>query len=407
MFHIEDRFKNRFRVPRLWFNRVGSYLNNLCPGPGIHMERPDRPGPGRPVIIEVDPEGVGALGFARTPMFDENTTDATKATCAPAAVAVYKANETDAEKAARVGTSSLAAPLDHVHRLPSTVATTSHVHGNVSSDGKLSNNPTNTQSFVITGTNGSITYQPSLSPIDVKELVDAWIENDKQFTDFDEEAYYTADEVDAFLEDYLTVDDIGVSVADEDHDHTTSDITDWATATADFITDADLSDCLTILDVGVTVAAYSHTHSGYATSGHDHGNIGNNGRVTNVGSGITKTHVLMTNAAGDVYRPSLADFAGILEGSLEIDTSQISDWATETADFLNTGDIGTTVAEEGHTHTLSDITDFPSSSFSGTLNVWLNGTLYPGGEVTVNPTQIVVSDGMITGVSVGSTVQIV
>lgn len=407
MFHIEDRFKNRFRVPRLWFNRVGSYLNNLCPGPGIHMERPDRPGPGRPVIIEVDPEGVEALGFARTPMFDENTTNATKATCAPAAVAVYKANETDAEKAARVGTSSLAAPLDHVHRLPSTVATTSHVHGNVSSDGKLTGNPQNTQSFVITGTNGSITYQPNLSPLDVKDLVDAWIENGKQFTDFDEEEYYTADDVDTILEDYLTTDDIGVSVAEEDHAHTASDITDWATATADFLTDADLSDYLTVLDIGTTVAAYIHSHNGYASSGHDHGNIGSGGRVTNVGSGIGKSHVLVTNADGDVYRASFTDFADLLEDGLEIDTSQITDWATATADFLTTSDIGSTVADEGHTHTLSDITDFPSSSFSGTLNVWLNGTLYPSGEVTVNPTQIVISDGMITSVSVGNTVQIV
>ena len=200
MFHIEDRFKNRFRVPRIWFNRVGSYLNNLCPGFGIRMERPDRPGPGHPIIIEVDPEAMETFGFARTPMFDEDTTNATKAACAPAAVAVYKANETDAEKAARVGTSSMAAPLDHVHRLPSTVATTSHVHGNVSSDGKLTGNPQNTQSFVITGTNGSITYQPNLSPLDVKDLVDAWIDAGKQFTDFDEDAYYTAVDVDTILE---------------------------------------------------------------------------------------------------------------------------------------------------------------------------------------------------------------
>lgn len=49
------------------------------------------------------------------------------------------------------------------------------------------------------------------------------------------------DEILTELDGYLTVDDIGVTVAEEDHTHTTANITDWDTATADFLTDADMS----------------------------------------------------------------------------------------------------------------------------------------------------------------------
>ena len=49
------------------------------------------------------------------------------------------------------------------------------------------------------------------------------------------------DEILTELDGYLTVDDIGVTVAEEDHTHTTVDISNWGTATADFLTDADMS----------------------------------------------------------------------------------------------------------------------------------------------------------------------
>ena len=54
-----------------------------------------------------------------------------------------------------------------------------------------------------------------------------------------------------------------------DHEHTTEDITDWDTATADFLTNDDISDCLTTADIGSTVAAYNHVHN-YAASSHTH-----------------------------------------------------------------------------------------------------------------------------------------
>lgn len=51
-----------------------------------------------------------------------------------------------------------------------------------------------------------------------------------------------ADIVDGILTDYLSADDIGVAVAEENHTHTTEEIDDWGTATANFLTDTDMSD---------------------------------------------------------------------------------------------------------------------------------------------------------------------
>ena len=50
-----------------------------------------------------------------------------------------------------------------------------------------------------------------------------------------------SDIVDGILADYLDSGDINVTVAAKNHTHTTSNITDWATATADFLTNADMS----------------------------------------------------------------------------------------------------------------------------------------------------------------------
>lgn len=49
------------------------------------------------------------------------------------------------------------------------------------------------------------------------------------------------DEILLELDGYLTVDDIGVTVAEQDHTHTTADISDWGSATSMFLTDADMS----------------------------------------------------------------------------------------------------------------------------------------------------------------------
>ena len=61
------------------------------------------------------------------------------------------------------------------------------------------------------------------------------------------------------LSSYLTSADVGVEdgVAAYDHTHSTSDLTDWTTATAGFLTSSDISGFIDSGDIGSTVQAYS------------------------------------------------------------------------------------------------------------------------------------------------------
>ena len=72
---------------------------------------------------------------------------------------------------------------------------------------------------------------------DTQQLADDF---DAHLLDF-EDLSDIVDGILAELDGYLTVDDIGVTVAEEDHTHTTADISDWGTATQNFLTDADMS----------------------------------------------------------------------------------------------------------------------------------------------------------------------
>ena len=127
MFHLHD-IKNRLRVPCAWFNRVAAFLNNLAPGFGISIRRPDNPTSGDPVEIAVDPEGLDKLGFARLAPHKNDTSLslADRAGNAPKTVLAPVANESNTDKAARVGTSMFAARADHEHRLPSGYLNHSH-----------------------------------------------------------------------------------------------------------------------------------------------------------------------------------------------------------------------------------------------------------------------------------------
>ncbi len=130
MFHLHD-IKNRLRVPCAWFNRVAAFLNNLAPGFGISIRRPDNPTSGDPVEIAVDPEGLDKLGFARLAPHKDDTSLALadRAGNAPKTVLAPLANESNTDKAARVGTSMFAARADHEHRMPQmNFAAADHTH---------------------------------------------------------------------------------------------------------------------------------------------------------------------------------------------------------------------------------------------------------------------------------------
>ena len=225
---------------------------------------------------------------------------------------------------------------------------------------------------------------PKKAPLDhVHRLPDSVYTKD----DFDIEDYYDADEVDAILEDYYTASEID-------------------TMAADF---------LDVNDIGVTVAAYSHTHSDYAASNHTHA-------LSEMSVPNCSNLCFLLSDSGTIVHsnqnPSVQDVRDILydyDNGIILTTSDIdpADYYTATevdtivADFLDVHDIGTTVAAEGHTHTCSDITDFPSANVSGTLNLWTNGTVWANGEVTVVPCQLVISNGIVTGLSSGNQIQIV
>ena len=134
--------------------------------------------------------------------------------------------------------------------------------------------------------------------------------------------------------------------ADIDHDHTTADLTDWATATADFLTEADLSGYLTTSDIGTTVAAYSHTHdslyaklnhthSNYAASSHSHGNITAAGALTNCTSAdcllITTTGGLITHSNSN---PKASDVASLVSQWISNDRQIGSPFSSSTSGFV-------------------------------------------------------------------------
>lgn len=55
MWHLFDGYKRRHALPRAsQLNLIARILNNLTPGPGIKMRRPDLPTPAAPVEISVD-----------------------------------------------------------------------------------------------------------------------------------------------------------------------------------------------------------------------------------------------------------------------------------------------------------------------------------------------------------------
>lgn len=144
-----------------------------------------------------------------------------------------------------------------------TVAAKTHTHGNITSDGRL-NGCTSNDCLLVTGAGGVITHSNSNPKAsDIASLVSQWIENGKEIgggeidhtkiSDWetatagflDTEDYNTladaigdlADMIDGCLFTY----DIGVTVAAQNHTHTTANITDWSSATSSFVTDSELA----------------------------------------------------------------------------------------------------------------------------------------------------------------------
>lgn len=121
MFHVYDGYRKTFRIPARAFNFLAKFCNNLSPGFGITMRRPEEPSASNPVTVAVNPTELIESGFATLQAnapADGQTVAELVSTATPADVADYDPNEEDADKQARIGSSSAAARADHQHMMP-------------------------------------------------------------------------------------------------------------------------------------------------------------------------------------------------------------------------------------------------------------------------------------------------
>ena len=60
MFHLK-KLRNRFKLSVKEYNKIVAFLNNLCAGPGIHIQRPDIPSDAAPVLVKIDDAHVARI----------------------------------------------------------------------------------------------------------------------------------------------------------------------------------------------------------------------------------------------------------------------------------------------------------------------------------------------------------
>jgi len=53
MFHLKS-LKSKFKFSVSEYNKIVAFLNNLCQGFGIKLQRPDNPTPDMPVVVSID-----------------------------------------------------------------------------------------------------------------------------------------------------------------------------------------------------------------------------------------------------------------------------------------------------------------------------------------------------------------
>ena len=342
-FHIEERFTPGpvSKVPVSWFNSVGKFLNNLVGGLGIRVNRDSDP---PRIMLDIEKAKL-ALAIpslaANTVVQDGGAGDDAEDIAAGAPEAVEQVymdssgdadDETDAAKIVRIGVSHFAARADHVHRDPVIHQTRQTLDDMLFID------------------DGLLYISPPM------------FDCGGRFIGLDDDSAFAIDipidNLDAgSLNGLLSADGSGNisavsfgttsgTVAEGDHGHTASDITDWSTATADFLTEADLSGYLTTSDIGTTVAAYSHTHdslyaklnhthSNYAALSHSHGNITAAGALTNCTSAdcllITTTDGLITHSNSN---PKASDVASLVSQWISNDRQIGSPFSSSTSGFV-------------------------------------------------------------------------
>ena len=346
---------------------------------------------------------------------------------------------------------------DVVDAILTDYALADHTHGFITADGKLSNCQS-AGCLVVTDAQGRITHSDS-KPLakDVADLVQQWIDNDRKIgggtithdkiTDWDSATagFLDGDDYDTLVDaigeladaiaDCLKLADVGVTVAEKNHTHTTANISDWGTATAAFLTDADLAgyatvdeldaveaeiealadivggildDYATVYDlqaylplnrVGVTggAAAYSHTHTT--------GEISNwSAAIASALSGYARTSDLAgyaktSDLAGYAKTSDLAGYAKTSDLAGYAKTSDLSRYALE-SDLSAIEDDVLDIAQEviAIDEDLDDLVSWYNTGVrSATIKV-CTGASWNGTKLVYTYRNITVANGLITSV---------
>lgn len=64
----------------------------------------------------------------------------------------------------------------------------------------------------------------------------------------------------------------------------------------------------------LALATVGHVNTFYARKSHDHGNLNNDGTITNIGSGIATDYYIAADSSGNLYRKNTSDIVPSMSG---------------------------------------------------------------------------------------------
>ena len=111
------------------------------------------------------------------------------------------------------------------------------------------------------------------------------------------------------------------------------------------------------------IASRGYVRLSFARASHTHGNISNDGKITQASGTSTPDYYIAADSNGNLYRQSVSSLP---TPTPSISTGDITDWNTATADFVTTSDLQDYVTTNDLTTTLGDYVT--TNDLSTTLN---------------------------------------
>lgn len=90
------------------------------------------------------------------------------------------------------------------------------------------------------------------------------------------------------------------------------------------------------------IASRGYARLNFARASHTHGNISNDGKITQASGTSTPDYYIAADSNGNLYRQLVSSLP---TPTPSISTSDITDWNTATADFVTTNDLTTTLSD--------------------------------------------------------------